>query len=183
MKIAVISSSVRDGRNSHRVALFLKGFVEREFSADAEILDLKKYDFHLFHERLWNMPQPPVELLDYVARFEASDGIVIVTPVYNGSFPAALKNVIDVLYPQWRHKPCLVVSVSDGKTPGIATIQALQAILLKMEARVAGPLYTIVDVQEEYDVDGVPADPQRAEKYALKPLAELMWMIKKSMDG
>lgn len=182
MKIAIVSSSVRDGRKSHRVALFLKSYIERVLSADAQILDLKEYDFPMFHERVWNMPHPSEALLDYIDRFTSADGIVIVTPVYNGSFPASLKNVIDVIYTQWRHKPCLIVSVTDGKTPGIATIQSLQAILLKMEARVTGPLYTVVNVSAEYTEDGTPVDMDQADKDAQKPLRELAWMIKKSIE-
>ena len=139
MKIAIVSSSVRDGRNSHRVALFIKSYVERVLSANAQILDLKEYDFPMFHERVWNMPHPSEALLDYIDRFTSADGIVIVTPVYNGSFPASLKNVIDVIYTQWRHKPCLIVSVTDGKTPGnhgqIAQLHAERAQDKKPEKR------------------------------------------------
>ena len=50
--IAIISSSVRRGRNSHRVALYLKNYIEENNLAIAEILDLKEYDFPLFDERL-----------------------------------------------------------------------------------------------------------------------------------
>ncbi len=182
MKIAIISSSVRDGRKSHRVALFLRNYIGRMFSAEAEILDLKAYAFPIFHERIWNLREPSEGLLDYAERFNAADGIVIVTPVYNGSFPAALKNVIDVFLPEWKHKPCLVVSVSDGKTAGIATVQALQALLLKMEARVAGPPYTVINVPAEYGEDGTPANPEQADKYAEKPMKELVWMISKSVE-
>lgn len=182
MKIAIISSSVRDGRNSHRVALFLKGYIERELKAEVEVLDLKEYDFPLFHERIWNIDRPSEALLDYVFRFNAADGVIIVSPVYNGSFPAALKNVIDVLYPEWMHKPVLVVSVSDGQTPGIATIQALQVILLKMGARVTGPLYTVVAAPAAYAEDGTPTDPEKAAKAAKRALDELVWMIDKASE-
>ena len=51
-KIAIISSSVRDGRLSHRVALFLEKFIAGRFDASAELIDLKKYNFPLFNERL-----------------------------------------------------------------------------------------------------------------------------------
>lgn len=182
MKIAVISSSVRDGRQSHRLALFLKEYVGLAFGADTEILDLKEYGFPLFGERLWNLDPLPEGLADYARRFKAADGLIVVSPVYNGSFPAALKNVVDVLFAEWRHKPVLVVSVTDGDTPGIATVQSLQTLLLKMGARVAAPLYTVVNVSREYGEDGTPADPAKAEKYAARPLEELMWLVAKTAE-
>lgn len=183
MKVAIISSSVRDGRLSHRVALFLKGYVAGATGARSEILDLKEYDFPLFDERLASMEEPSGALLDYAARFRRADGIIIVSPVYNGSFPAALKNVIDVLSPEWLHKPVLVVSVTDGTTPGIATVQSLQAILLKMGARVTGPLYTVINVGSDFTETGTPADPPQARRYAKQPVEEFAWLVNKNMEG
>ncbi|WP_317624034.1 NADPH-dependent FMN reductase [Brevibacterium casei] len=39
-----------------------------------------------------------------------ADGIVFVTPQYNGGYPASLKNAIDYLFAEWRDKPALIVS-------------------------------------------------------------------------
>ena len=51
-KIAIISPSVRKGRNSHRAALFFLNLITEKNLAEAEILDLLEYDFPLFNERL-----------------------------------------------------------------------------------------------------------------------------------
>lgn len=129
-KITVISASVRQGRLSHRVALFVSRFIAERTGAQTEIIDLKEYNFPLFHERLSFLKEPDEKLLDYARRVKEADGIFIVTPVYNGSFPASLKNAIDVLYAEWKKKPVSIVSVTDGKVPGIATVQQLQAIMI-----------------------------------------------------
>jgi len=50
--IAIISSSVRTGRKSHRVALYFKNYLETHGLASAGILDLNEYKFPLFEERL-----------------------------------------------------------------------------------------------------------------------------------
>ena len=50
MKISIISASVREGRNSHRVALFLKNFIETNKLAEVEILDLNYYQFQAIRE-------------------------------------------------------------------------------------------------------------------------------------
>jgi NAD(P)H-dependent FMN reductase len=51
-KIVIISSSVRRGRKSHRVALYFKRYIEDNELAEAEILDLREYNFPIFDERL-----------------------------------------------------------------------------------------------------------------------------------
>ena len=47
-RIAILSSSVRTGRLSHRVALYLQHYLTANELAETEILDLKAYDFPLF---------------------------------------------------------------------------------------------------------------------------------------
>ena len=46
-RIAIPSASVRTGRLSHRVALYLENYFRQNALADTELLDLKAYDFPL----------------------------------------------------------------------------------------------------------------------------------------
>lgn len=116
-RIAILSASVRTGRLSHRVALYLENYFRQNALADTELLDLKAYDFPLFHERLAMQERPSDMLIDFTNRFNDADGLIIVSPVYNASYPAALKNVIDLYYKEWKHKPVGIVSVTSGKYP------------------------------------------------------------------
>lgn len=118
-RIAILSASVRTGRLSHRVALYLENYFRQNALADTELLDLKAYDFPLFHERLAMQERPSDMLIDFTNRFNDADGLIIVSPVYNASYPAALKNVIDLYYKEWKHKPVGIVSVTSGKYPAL----------------------------------------------------------------
>src|SRR5690606_4964172 len=111
--IAIISSSVRAGRNSHRVALYFQYFLTSRNLATAEILDLNVYQFPVFTERLQYQPNPSPDVLDFAERIKNADGVIIVTPEYNGGYPASIKNVIDLLYAEWRRKPIAISTVSD----------------------------------------------------------------------
>ena len=102
--IAIISSSVRTGRASHRVALFLKGYIEENKLASVEIIDLNEYQFPVFDERLRLQSHPTPLVQNFAAKIREADGIIIVTPEYNGGYPASLKNVIDLLYDEWYRK-------------------------------------------------------------------------------
>ena len=84
-RIAILSASVRTGRLSHRVALYLENYFRQNALADTELLDLKAYDFPLFHERLAMQEHPSDKLIDFTNRFNDADGLIIVSPVYNAS--------------------------------------------------------------------------------------------------
>ena len=179
-KIAIISSSVRDGRLSHRAALYIQKYITDNSLAETIMLDLKEYDFPIFCERLQYQTDPSAKLLDFTGKFNASDGLVIVTPVYNGSFPASIKNVIDLYYKEWYHKPVLIASVTDKSTPGIATIQQLQTILLKLGALVTPQLYTILNAGTSFDETGIPSQPEAQQKFIAPVMKEFMWLVEKS---
>jgi hypothetical protein len=52
MKIAIICASIRIGHNGPRVALFFKNYIETNKVATVDLLDLNKYRFPIFEERL-----------------------------------------------------------------------------------------------------------------------------------
>ena len=91
--ITIISSSIRTGRNSHRVALYFKNYLTENKLATVEILDLAAYNFPLFDERLRLQKNPSEGLLDFAEKIKAADGVIIVTPEYNGGYPASLKKI------------------------------------------------------------------------------------------
>ena len=175
--IAIISSSVRQGRNSHRVALYLKNYLEENKLADADILDLKEYDFPLFHERLHLQKDPSPGALDFASRIRAADGVIIVTPEYNGGYPASLKNVVDLLTDEWRRKPVAISTVSDGPFGGTQVITSLQFSLWKIRAWTVPAMFPVLKVSEAFDENGVPADRKAADRRAAGFVSELLWCI------
>ncbi len=168
---------MRDGRLSHRVALFLERYLRENRIADPEILDLRGYDFPLFHERFAFQQEPAANVVDFAGRIVAADGVIFVSPVYNGSFPGSLKNVIDLLYKEWYHKPLLIVSSTYTPTPGIATVQQLQAIMLKLGALVAPMLATVIRTGTTLAEDGTPDDPEKFIPTLKPAIDELMWVV------
>lgn len=74
-------------------------------------------DLALYNEDLET--DPPAEWTDFRSRMAAFDGLLFVTPEYNRSVPAVLKNALDVgsrPYGKscWDGKPGAIVSVSPG---------------------------------------------------------------------
>jgi NAD(P)H-dependent FMN reductase len=56
--IAIISSSVRIGRQSHKVALYFQKYITDHNLATCEVLDLKEFNFPVLEERLSHMSNP-----------------------------------------------------------------------------------------------------------------------------
>ncbi len=175
--IAILSASVRIDRKSHRVALFLKRLIEEKNLATAEIIDLNEYRFPLFNERLMFQKNPSTDLLDYSKRIKEADGVLIVTPEYNGGYPASLKNAIDVLYPEWQKKPVAISTCSDGDFGGNQVITSIQFSLWKIHALTVTAMFPNQNVDRAYDDQGNPVDVSGTEKRAIHFLKELLWFI------
>jgi NAD(P)H-dependent FMN reductase len=175
--IAIISSSVRTGRSSHRVALYLKNYLESRDLSTVEILDLKVYNFPIFEERLRFQKNPTAGMLDFSTRIKTADGVIIVTPEYNGGYPASLKNAVDLLYDEWRRKPIAISTASDGSFAGTQVITSLQFSLWKIRAWTVPAMFQIPKVQDTFDESGIPADQITIDKRARHFIDELLWCM------
>lgn len=175
--IAIISASVRDGRKSHNVALHLERTLKAT-SNTVDLLDLHEFDFPLFHERLKFMKEPPVKVLDFAERIRKAEGVIIVTPEYNGSFPASLKNVIDLLTEDWKGKPISFCTASGGAFAGTQVMVELLFPLWKIKAWVVPSSMQVPKVQEAFSSDGsVLVDAEGWERRTKVFLDDLGWAM------
>jgi len=155
-KIAVIVGSIREGRQSDKLAKWAANEVAKK--ADVEILDLQDYSLPLFNEAVsprYNPERKPAaevkEWLDKVGEF---DGYVLVTPEYNRSTSAVLKNAIDYLDYQMENKP--VALVGHGSTGGAQAVANLRMALPGVGAvSVPQALFFLDRVGEAIDEEGV----------------------------
>jgi NAD(P)H-dependent FMN reductase len=175
--IAILSASVRTGRNSHRIALYFKRFIEEHKLATVEILDLQQFHFPLFEERLQYLPAAPAPVLDFAQKVRSADGVIIVTPEYNGGYPASLKNVIDLLTNDWRRKPVAISTASDGIFGGTQVITSLQFSLWKIKAWTIPAMFPVPRVDVSFNAEGIPAEQEATDKRASAFLEELLWCI------
>lgn len=176
-KIAIISPSVRKGRNSHRAALFFLNLITEKNLAEAEILDLLEYDFPLFNERLKYQDSPLKRAKDFAERIKSADGVIVLSVEYNGAPPASLKNAVDLLTDEWRRKPLAFVSLSDGHFGGTQAIIALQFAFLKLGAVSVPSVLRIPFIKDAFDVNGVPGNRETWDKRGVALVNELLWYV------
>lgn len=173
-RIAIISGSVRIGRQSHRVAKYFHKYISDHKLADPEILDLKKFNFPVLEERLSKTAEPgPSEKL-FSEKIKNADAVIVVFPEYNGGYSAGIKNAIDLLYPEWHHKPISLVCVSDGNFGGVNALTLIQTVFLKVKAVPTGS-FPVPKVQDSFDEEGNALDKEKTDKRAAALLKELLW--------
>lgn len=175
MHIVIISGSVREGRLSHRVALHMA----RAMAAaghTSDLVDLKACAFPVFTERLKHQKEPHPGAVDLSARVVKADGVIIVTPEYNGGYPASVKNVVDLLTDEWRRKPVGICTVSDGAFGGTQVITSLLFSLWKIKAWVVAHM-PVPKAQDAFDAEGNPAEPEVWRKRTDAMLKELAWAV------
>jgi NAD(P)H-dependent FMN reductase len=174
--IAIISSSIRTQRKSHQVASYIQQFLTEQ-NLGVEILDLQMYHFPLFEERLSHQKDPGGMVLDFAQRVRMADGIIIVTPEYNGGYPASIKNAIDLLTTEWKRKPVAISTVSDGNFGGSQIIVSLQFSLWKLGAWTVPALFPVARIDEVFQSTGIPVDKSALDKKLSAFIRELLWCI------
>jgi NAD(P)H-dependent FMN reductase len=107
LKIAVIIGATRDSRFGHVPAQWIYDLAKADPDIDAELVDLKIFDLPMFNEMASNawMPSADKHAIAWQKKVGEFDGYIIVTPEYNHSVPASLKNAFDQCSVEWGHKP------------------------------------------------------------------------------
>lgn len=166
MNVKIISSSIRDGRDSHKIASFLKNWMDKNTDANSQIIDLKERNYPLFTERLSFQKEKHAGAQQFSEEINEADAVIIVSPEYNGGYPASLKNVIDVLYAEWQKKPIGLAMVSSGEMAGAQATQQLDFVLYKIGAHVVKNRFHVGNVGQNFSDDGTTSNDEFYQKNA-----------------
>jgi NAD(P)H-dependent FMN reductase len=133
LKIGIIVGSTRPGRNSISVAKWVDGIAQNRSDAKFEIIDLADYDLPLLDEPIpaSNGVYSKPHTFKWAAKVAEMDGFVFVTPEYNHSIPAALKNAIDFVYGEWNNKAAGFVSY--GSAMGVRSVEQLRQVMAELQ--------------------------------------------------
>lgn len=128
MNINIISGTNRPGSRTLQVAKKIQELFLRQ-KVNADIIDLQSLPLNELTGAEYWQNQPP-RLLSAVEQVARADGLVVVTPEYNGSIPGALKYFID----HWKfpdcfeYRPVAFVGLG-GRFGGLRPVEHLQQIL------------------------------------------------------
>jgi len=114
--IGILAGSLRRDSFSKKVARYLADLLAAQF--EVKIIDIASIP--MYNEDIDNDNDIPEEWLRLRQEVKELDAVLFVTPEYNRSVPAVLKNAMDVASRPmkenaWGGKPGAVVGVSPGK--------------------------------------------------------------------
>lgn len=161
--IAMIVGSLRKESFSRKTARAIAELAPESLKFDLlEIGTLPMYNQDL-------ESSPPAQWTEFRDRLRSFDGVLFVTPEYNRSVPALLKNAIDVgsrPYGKsaWDRKPAAIVSVSPGNYGGFGANHHLRQslVFLNMPAMQQPEAY-IGGAAKLFDAGGNLADDPTRE--------------------
>jgi len=129
-KVMIIVGSVRPGRVGLPIARWVESVVKESGQFDIDFVDLAELNLPFMDEpnhpakRQYTKPHT----IAWSERVDAADAFIFVTPEYNHSFSAALKNAIDFLSQEWWRKPVGFVSYG-GVSAGTRGVSGLEPVL------------------------------------------------------
>lgn len=167
LKLQLIVGSTRQGRHADAVLRWLAPVVQAHGAFALDILDLRDWSLPMFQETVAAMgdlraptfSDPVVQRWN--AKIKDADAYLIVTPEYNHSIPAVLKNAIDSVFFTYgfRHKPVAFVGYSLGVTAAARAVEHLGQVMLETEAMPVRTTVLIPVVTTAFDANGAPTSP------------------------
>ncbi|MWA13193.1 NADPH-dependent FMN reductase [Streptomyces sp. BA2] len=175
LQIAVVIGSTREGRFAPVVTQWLTGHLDRRDDMKADVVDLAETPLPTVLPAFGEPPAPGVEeaLAQVSPRLEAADAFVFVTPEYNHSFPASLKNAIDWHNTQWHGKPIAFVSYG-GLSGGLRAVEQLRVVMAELNATTIRNTVSFHNAWGRFGADGTVDDPA-VNKAADALLDQLAW--------
>ncbi len=128
MNITIISGTNREGSTTLRVATHITTLYSAQEGVNASLLDLRDLPADVLSPNAY--ANKPAALQPLVDQILASDGLVVVTPEYNGSYPGVLKLFIDMLpFPDaFERRPVCYVGLAAGYWGGLRPVEQLQQV-------------------------------------------------------
>lgn len=176
LRVAVIVASVREGRQGPAVTDWFLGAVRTHGGLETDVIDLADVDLPLAMPGWGTAPdaRTAAALAEVSPRLAAADAFVIVTPEYNHSFPAALKNLIDWHREEWHAKPAGFVSYG-GLGGGLRAVEQLRLVFAELHAVTVRDSVSLHGPWSGLGEDGVPRDTAVTEGAAKGMLGQLTW--------
>ena len=135
MKILIIIGSTRKSRFSEKPAKWIYEETKKRKDLDVELVDLRDYPIPFFDEAITpsmiKEPYSNENVKKLTKKVLESDGFIIISPEYNHSYPAVLKNMLDYIYKEWNKKP--IGFVSYGSVEGARAVEQLRQVAIELQ--------------------------------------------------
>ncbi|MGV9297100.1 NADPH-dependent FMN reductase [Amycolatopsis sp. NPDC003676] len=173
VRLTVLVGSAREGRFAPTVVRWFTRQADRHGGFEVDVIDVAEISLPLAMNGEGAAP--------VAARLEAADAFVVVTPEYNHSYPAALKNVLDWFRGEWHAKPVAFVSYG-GISGGLRAVEHLRPVFAELHAVTIRETVSFHGAHGRFGEDGEPVDPS-VEAAAKALLDQLEWWARALQDA
>ena len=180
MRIEIIAGSPRGNSITNRVALHLKKSIQERADHEVNIIDVRENEMPLLQAVFTSVESTPDPFKEITGRMLNANAFILVTPEYNGSYSAALKNLLDH-FPKQHHKVFAIVTASPGMLGGVRAALQLQELIYALFG--IGSPYMLVtpQVDKKFDEDGNLLDPNFKKSIDIF-INEFIWLAEKIVD-
>lgn len=126
--IEVVVGTNRKDSNSQKVAEYILNLLKKN-KAEAQILNLDSVDWSELNTNLYGEDNRPSSMSPLIDRINESEGLYMIVPEYNGSYPGVIKTFIDHWsYPKsFEKRPVCFVGLG-GLFGGLRPVEHLQHV-------------------------------------------------------
>ena len=151
--IALTIGTNRPGSNTRKVARHIRG-IYQNMSVALRTIDLEDLPSEIFAPGAYE--EKPEFFLTFSEAIIEADGLVVVTPEYNGGMPGVLKYFIDMLkFPDsFQDRPVCFVGIAAGEWGGLRPVEQLQQIFSYRNAHIYPKRVFIPSVNEALNEEG-----------------------------
>ena len=175
MNIEILSGSPRKDSVTFRAALFLQKYFQETTQHNIGIIDVRDWEIPCLLQSAWSSPdKAPQELRPLAERMFAAEAFILLTPEYNGSYSAALKNLLDH-FPKQTRKTFGIVTASVGAMGGMRASQQLQLFINALFGIGSPYMLIIPTVQNKFDEKGILTDATFQKNIDLF-VTEFLWL-------
>lgn len=180
MKIVILSGSPRGNSITHRLALHLQKVLQAETEHEADIIDCREIVMPQLQTVFTSVENTPEKYKGISKLMFGADAFIFVTPEYNGSYPASLKNLVDH-FPKQHHKVFAIATASPGGLGGVRAALQLQELVYALFG--IGSPYMLVtpQVDKKFDASGNLLD-DTFRKPVETFIHEFLWLAEKIVD-
>ena len=170
--LPVIIGTPRQGRLTEPAANFVFGEVSKRSDIETELIDIRKIPIRM------DDAGEALKDSEFSVTVDRADGLILVVPEYNHSFPGLLKHVLDTNLKEYIHKAVGVCGVSAGPFGGARMVQSLLPVLRELGlVTIFSDVYFGTAGKLFDPATGEMKDPAyggRVDKF----LSELVWMAR-----
>jgi NAD(P)H-dependent FMN reductase len=164
--LQIIIGSTRPDRAADSVASWVTNRARNHPTFSVEVLDLRDWPLPFFAETrgtVGDFANPTYHhpiVKRWNTKVSEGDAYLFITPEYNHSIPAVLKNAIDSVFASYafRNKPAAFVGYSAGIAAGVRAVEHLAHIAIEAELVPLRNSVLVARVFGAFDENGDPCD-------------------------